>query len=147
MYSPFSLYLRSLSNQALQLTYFIDERLKVATKDAEWEKALKDVTVATAKDQNKAIKVVEKKAQASEKARALVEKRRTAMENKLKGTELKLAKVESLNLAQADEIVDLKAALEAYEKKWYNEGFVDAENSAEPVIYQAQRRMGGWPPC
>ena len=35
------------------------------------------------------------------------------MEAKLGGVELKLAKAESLTLAQADEIADLKAALEA----------------------------------
>ena len=36
--------------------------------------------------------------------------------------------------------------MEACEEKWYNEGFADAENSAEPVVNQA-RRLGleaGW---
>ena len=33
----------------------------------------------------------------------------------------------------------MKAALEACESKWYNEGFVDAENSAEPVINEARK--------
>ena len=56
---------------------------------------------------------------------------------KLGGTELKLAEAESLNLAQVDEIADLKVALGACENKWYNEGFADAENSVEPVICQA----------
>ena len=37
----------------------------------------------------------------------------TKMDMRLGGMELKLAKVESLNLAQADEIADLRAALEA----------------------------------
>ena len=69
----------------------------------------------------------------------MAEKRMIELEMKLRGTELKLAKVESLNLAQADEISNLKAALEACENKWYNEGFADAENSVEPVIRQAQR--------
>ena len=58
-------------------------------------------------------------------------------EDKLGGVELKLAEVASLNLAQADEIVDLKAALEACKNKWYNEGFADVENSVEPIIHQA----------
>ena len=56
---------------------------------------------------------------------------------KLGGTELKLAEAKSLNLAQVDEIANLKAALEACEEKWYNEGFMDAENSMEPIVYQA----------
>ena len=36
--------------------------------------------------------------------------------------------------------------LEACEEKWYNEGFVDVENSVEPVVTQA-RKIGfevGW---
>ena len=56
----------------------------------------------------------------------------------LGGMELKLAEVESLNLAQADEIADLRVALEAWEEKWYNEGFADAENSMESIVHQAQ---------
>jgi len=54
-----------------------------------------------------------------------------------------LAEVESLNLAQADEIVNLKATLEAYEEKWYNEGFADAENYAEPIVHQARHHGFG----
>lgn len=57
------------------------------------------------------------------------------MDVKLGGTKLKMAKEESLNLAQADEIVDLKMALEACEEKWYNEGFADAKNSVEPIVH------------
>ena len=62
---------------------------------------------------------------------------------KLGGTELKLAKAESLNLPQADEIADLKAAFKACEEKWYNEGFVDTKNSVEPIVYQALRHGFG----
>ena len=53
---------------------------------------------------------------------------------KLGETELKLAKAASMTSTQAEELADLKAALEACENKWYNEGFPDAKNSAEPVI-------------
>lgn len=91
------------------------------------------------KDKGKAAEAVEKKAQASEKAQALAEKRLAEMDMKLGGIELKLAEAKSLNLAQADEIFDLKAALEACEEKWYNEGFVDAENSMEAIVYQARQ--------
>ena len=67
----------------------------------------------------------------------VVEKKLTEMEVKLGGMELKLAEVESLNLAQADEITDLKTTLEACEEKWYNEGFADAENFIKPIVHQA----------
>ena len=62
---------------------------------------------------------------------------------KLGGTELKLAEAESLSLAWATKITELKAALEAYEDKWYNTSLADAKNSVEPIIYQAQRHKFG----
>ena len=58
-------------------------------------------------------------------------------------TKLKLEEAESLNLTQANEIADLKATLEACEEKWYNKGFADAENSVEPIVYQAQKHEFG----
>ena len=65
------------------------------------------------------------------------------MDVKLGGTKLKLAEAESLNLAQADEIANLKAAVETCEEKWYNEGFADNENSVEPVVHQARHHGFG----
>ena len=47
----------------------------------------------------------------------------------------------SLNTAQAEELADLRAALDACEEKWYNEGFVDAENFIELVVTQ-ERKIG-----
>ena len=49
-----------------------------------------------------------------------------------------MAQAKSLNLVHVDEVADLKAALEACEDKWYNEGFADAKNSVEPVVHQAR---------
>ena len=51
------------------------------------------------------------------------------MEAKLGETELKLAEVSSLNTTQAEELANLKAALETCENKWYNKGFDDANPS------------------
>ena len=67
--------------------------------------------MATVKDKGKA---VEKRAQAFEKARILAKRRLTKMDVKLGGTELKLAEAKNLNLAQVDEIADLKVALVAF---------------------------------
>lgn len=91
----------------------MDKRLKEATEDVNWDRALKDIAVAMANEKGEAVAVVKQKAKDSEKARALAEKRLTKLDVKLGDTELKLAEAESLNLAQADEIVDLKVALEA----------------------------------
>ena len=73
----------------------------------------------------------------SKKAKVLAEKKSTELEMKLGETELKLVEAKSLNLAQADKLADLNAALEACENKWYNEGFADAENFADQVVCQA----------
>ena len=132
-------YLSLFHNQVMQLTYVLNGRLKELSEDAEREKALKDVAAATSKEKVKAAETAEKKAVASEKARALAEKRSTKIEMQLGSTKLKLAKAESLNTAQAKELADLKATLEACENKWYNEGFADAENSIKPVVRQAQK--------
>ena len=65
---------------------------------------MKDVAVATAKDKGKAAEAVKKRAQASEKAQILAKQRLIEMDVKLGGMELKLTEMESLNLAQVDEI-------------------------------------------
>ena len=41
-------------------------------------------------------------------------------------------------MTQVDEIVDLKAVFNATEERGYNQGFVDAKNSMEPVVHQAR---------
>ena len=112
--------------------------MKELTENAEREKALKDVAVATKKEKGKAVEVAEKKAQSSKKAQLVAERNLAEVEDKLGAVELKLAEAASLNLAQADEITDLKATLEACETKWYNEGFADTENSVEPIVHQAR---------
>ena len=125
------------------MTHILGERLTELVEDAEWEKALKDVANDNVKEKSKAVEAAEKKAQSSEKAHQLAEKRRAEVESRLEGVELKLAEANSLNLAQADQIVDLKASLEACENKWYNKGFADAEKSAELVVHRAQLHAFG----
>ena len=92
---------------------------------------------ATAKEKIKAVVTVEKKAITFEKARVSAEKKSLELEAKLGETKLKLAEAASLNTAQAKELADLKAALEACKNKWYNEGFADVENLVDPIIHEA----------
>ena len=82
----------------------------------------------------KATDTAEKKAAAVEKNRVMAEKRSAELLAKQNEMDLKLAKEISLNTTQVEELADLRAALEACEEKWYNERFIDAENSAEPVV-------------
>lgn len=53
--------------------------------------------------------------------------------------ELRLADVESVISSRDKEIADLKVALTEREDKFYNMGFMDVENSSEPVMFQSWR--------
>ena len=108
-------------------------------EDVERKRALKDATEATSKERAKIATTTEKKAVAFKKAKVSAEKRFLDLEAKLGETELKLAEAGSLNTTQAEELVDLRAALEGCESKWYDEGFADAKNSVEPVINKARK--------
>ena len=121
------------------MTHILNVRVKELAGDAERERALKDAAEAVSKEKAKISATAEKKAVASDKAKALAEKRLVDLEAKVGETELKLAEAKSLNIARAGELADLRAALEGCESKWYNEGFADAENSMEPVIKEAQK--------
>ena len=94
---------------------------------------------ATSKERVKAAAIIEKKAVAFEKARVLAEKRFSDLKTKLGETELKLAEALSLKTVRAEELADLKVALEGCESKWYDEGFADVENSVELVINKARK--------
>ena len=50
----------------------------------------------------------------------MAEKRSAELLAKQNKTDLKLAEAVSLNTAQAEELADLRVALEAYKEKWYN---------------------------
>lgn len=124
----------------------MDGRTKELAKEADWEKEARETATKTIKEKIKAAETIEEKAVAAKKNRALAKKMFTELLAKQNKTNVKLAEVISLNTAQAEELADLKAALEAYEEKWYNEGFAEAENSTEPVVNQAQRLgfEAGW---
>ena len=83
------------------------------------------------------------RAAAAEKSQALPEKKLAKLVARQNETEMKLAKTASLNSTLSEEVVDLWAALEACESKWYDEGFADAEKSVESVVMQA-RQLSFW---
>ena len=128
------------------MTHILDGRVKELVEDVEHEKALKDVVETTSKERAKIVTIAEKKDAASEKAKVLAQKRFADLVVKMGETELKLAEAESLNSLWAEELADLRAALEGCESKWYNEGFVDAKNLVEPVINEARKLVfkEGW---
>ena len=116
-------------------------RVRDLAEEVEREKGARESAAKTAKEKLKAAESAEKKAAAAEKNRALAEKRCAELLVKQNEMDLKLAEAISLNTSNAEELANLRAALAACEQKWYNEGFVDAEKSAEPVVAQA-RNLG-----
>ena len=121
------------------MAHILGDRAKDLTDEANWEREARETAVKIAKEKMKAVETAEKKAAAVEKNRALAEKRYIELLAKHNETDVKLAEAISLNTTQVEELVDLRAALGACEEKWYNEGFVDAENSVEPVVTQARK--------
>ena len=128
------------------MAYILDGQLKELSEDAGWEKAAREAAVKKAKDKIKVVDTAEKRAATAEKAKVLAEKRSAELEAKQNEADLKLAKAVSLNTAQVEELANQRVALEACENKWYNEGFADAENSAESVVNEAQKLgfKDGW---
>ena len=121
-------------------------RARDLAEEVKREKGARESATKTAKEKLKAVESAEKKAAAAEKNRALAEKRCAELLAKQNQTDLKLAEAISLNTSNAEELADLRVALAACEQKWYNEGFADAEKSADPVVAQA-RNLGfeaGW---
>ena len=96
-------------------------------EEVEHEKGARESVAKTTKEKLKAAEFAEKKAATAEKNRALAKKRCAELLAKQNETEVKLGEAIGLNTSQAEELADLRAALEACEQKWYNEGFVDAE--------------------
>lgn len=115
----------------------MDGRAKELAEKADWERAARETAIKMAKEKIKVADTAEKKVAAVEKNRAMAEKRSAEVLAKQNEMDLKLAEAISLNTAQAKKLANLRAALEACEEKWYNEGFADAENSTELVVNQA----------
>ena len=74
-------------------------RLKELSEDFDWEKVAREMAVKIAKEKIKAADNAVKKVAAVEKARALAEKRFVELLAEQNETDVKLAKVVSLNAA------------------------------------------------
>ena len=119
------------------MAHILASRAKDLAEEADCERGARESVAKTAKEKLKATESVEKKVATAEKNRALAEKRCSELLAKQNETDVKLAEAISLNTSQAEELTDLRVALEACEQKWYNEGFANVEKSAEPVVDQA----------
>ena len=113
--------------------------MKDLTEDVDWEKVGREEAVKMAKEKTKIVESAEKRATTAEKTWASIEKRSAELVTWQNETEVKLAEAASLNSTLSVEVADLRAALEACESKWYDEGFADAKKGVEPVVMQARQ--------
>ena len=113
--------------------------MKDLTEEVDLEKTGREEAVKTAKEKTKTTELAEKRATAVEKSWASAEKRSVELVTRQNETEVKLAEAASLNSILSEEVVDLWAALEACESKWYDEGFADAEKGMESAVLQARQ--------
>nr|POE98880.1 polyadenylate-binding protein rbp47c [Quercus suber] len=114
-----------------QMTHMLKGQLKGAVEEAEKERALKEVSEATLRDQ----------------VTALVAAKRRATEAKRScDAEVRLAQVESVISDRDKEVADLKVAMAQSEDKFYNMGFVDAKNSSERIMLESRHYQfrEGW---
>ena len=76
----------------------------------------------------------------------LAEQKASELQGKLGDTELKLVETANILSARDKEFTDFKGEEKAWKQTYYNRGFRDTENSAGPVIFQAQKFgfMEGW---
>ena len=103
--------------QAAQLAHILAGRAKDLVEKVDCEREAWETAAKTAKEKLKATDFAKKKAVVAEKNRALAEKRCAELLAKQNEIDVKLAQAISLNTAQAKELADLKAALEACKKK------------------------------
>ena len=97
------------------MAHILVGRAKDLAEEVDHERGARESADKTAKEKLKAADSAEKKATATEKDRALAEKRCAELLAKQNETDVKLAEVISLNTSQAEELTDLRAALEACE--------------------------------
>ena len=121
------------------MAHILNEWVKDLSKEVDWEKAGREEVAKIAKDKTKVVDAAEKRAVAVEKARVSAKKRSAKLVSKQNETDLKLAKAASLNVTLSEEVANLRAALEACENKWYDEGFADVEKGVELVVMQARQ--------
>ena len=113
--------------------------MKDLTEKVDREKVGREEAAKMAKEKTKSAEATEKRAPTIEKSQVSAEKRSAEMVTKRNETYLKLAKVASLNVTLSEEVANLRAALEACESKWYDEGFADTEKGVEPIVMQARQ--------
>ena len=102
------------------MAHILGGRVKDLAEEVDHEREAQETATKTPKEKLKAADSAEKKAAVAEKNRALAEKRCAKLLAKQNETDVKLAQAISLNTVQAEELADLRAALEACEEKWYN---------------------------
>ena len=113
--------------------------MKDLIEEVDREKTSKEEAMKVAKEKTKITESAEKRVAVAEKSRASAKKKSAELVTRQNETKVKLAETASLNSTLSKEVADLRAALEACESKWYDEGFANVEKSVEPMVMQARQ--------
>ena len=125
--------------QAAQLSYVLDDRLKVVLEEVDKEKALKQVVESDLSEKVTELATVEQRLALTERSRGLSEQKAGELQYKLGATETKLAQAESLVSARNQELAYLNGTMKRSEQTFYNMGFTNAENSCSKVVFYARQ--------
>ena len=104
------------------MAHILAGHAKDLAEEVDRERGARESTTKTVKEKVQEDDSAEKKAAAAEKNRVSVEKRCAELLAKQNETDVKLAEAVSLNTSQAEELADLRAALEACEEKCLMKG-------------------------
>lgn len=124
----------------------VEGRLKDAQEEADKEKALKQVVEASLKEKTSGLNVMERYVMTVEKAMEIAEQKANEASSKLGEIDLKLPETANLLFAWDKEFSNYKGGKKAWKQSYYDRDFRHIENSARPMIFQAQKFgfIEGW---
>lgn len=120
------------------MTHILEGQLKGAVEEADKERALKEVSESTLREQVADLAIAKRRSMEAERARAAADKRVADLEGKLGDAKVKLAQAESFISARHKKITDLKVVVVQSKDKFHNMGFTNAENFSEPIMLESQ---------
>lgn len=120
------------------MTYILEGQLKGVVEEADKERALKEVSKSTLREQVADLAATKRRSMEAERACAATDKRVVELEGKLGDAKVKLAQAESIILARHKNITDLKVFVVQSKDKFHNMGFANTKNFSEPIMLESR---------
>ena len=120
------------------MTHILENQLQGVVEEVDKERTFKEVSESTLWEQSTNLAASERRSTETERARVTTKKRVADLEGKLGDAEEKLAHAEGAISAKDKEIATLMIVVVLSQDKFYNMGFVDVENSSEPIMLDSR---------